>query len=56
MMTRTRQVILVIVLIFIAYAIYTSPARSADAVHAIWNVIVNAVNAIFKFFDNLIKG
>jgi ABC-type uncharacterized transport system permease subunit len=56
MVTKARQVILVIVLIFIAYAIYTSPARSADAVHAIWNVIVNAMNAIFKFFDNLIKG
>jgi len=56
MMTRTRQVILVIVLIFIAYAIYTSPARSADAVQAIWNVIVNAMNAIFTFFDNLING
>jgi hypothetical protein len=56
MVTRGRQVILVIVLLFIAYAIYTSPARSADAVHAIWNVVVNAVNAIFKFFDSLIKG
>ena len=56
MVTRTRQVILVIVLIFIAYAIYTSPSRSADAVHAIWSVIMNAVNAIFKFFDDLIKG
>lgn len=55
-MTRTRQVILVIVLVFIAYAIYTNPARSADAVHAIWDVIVNAVNAVFKFFDDLIKG
>jgi hypothetical protein len=55
-MTRTRQVILVIVLIFVAYAIYTSPSRSADAVHAIWNVIVNAMNAIFKFFDDLIQG
>jgi hypothetical protein len=54
--TRARQVILVIVIVFIAYAIYTSPARTADAVHAIWNVIVNALQAIFTFFDNLIKG
>jgi hypothetical protein len=56
MVTRTRQVILVIVLIFVAYAIYTSPSRSADAVRAIWNVATNAIDAIFRFFDDLIKG
>ena len=53
-MTRTRQIILFLVLIFVIYAIYTSPAKSADAVHAAWNVLVNAVNAIFRFFDALI--
>lgn len=53
--TRTRQVILVIALVFIAYAIYTSPARSADAVHTIWNILANAVTAIFAFFDKLIS-
>jgi hypothetical protein len=52
--TRTRQVILIIVLLFVAYAVYTSPAKSADAVHAAWNVVVNAVNAIFAFFNALI--
>jgi len=52
--TRTRQIILIIVLLFVAYAVYTSPAKSADAVHAIWNVLVNAVNALFRFFNALI--
>jgi hypothetical protein len=52
--TRTRQVILIIVLLFVAYAVYNSPAKSADAVHALWNVLVNAVNALFRFFDELI--
>src|SRR5215213_3210476 len=36
--TRTRQVILIVLLLFAAYAIYTSPAASADAVRAVWNV------------------
>ncbi len=54
-MTRTRQVLLVIVVIFILYAIYTSPSKSADAVHAIWNVLTAAVNAIFRFFDRLLN-
>jgi len=52
--TRTRQIILILLLLFAAYAVYTSPGKSADAVHAAWNVLVNAVNAIFRFFDALI--
>jgi len=52
--TRTRQIILILVLLFVAYAVYTSPSKSADAVHVIWNVLVNAVNALFRFFNALI--
>ena len=54
-MTRTRQIILILVLIFVAYAVYTSPNRSADAVHAAWNVLTNAVQAIFRFFNALLN-
>jgi hypothetical protein len=53
--TRTRQIVLFLVLIFVIYAIYTSPGRSADAVQAAWGVIVNAVSAIFRFFDALLS-
>jgi hypothetical protein len=53
--TRTRQVLLAIVVLFILYAIYTNPAKSADAVAAIWAVIVSAFNAIFSFFNHLIN-
>jgi hypothetical protein len=56
MVTRTRQVIFVIIVAFIIYAIYTSPARSAEAVHAIWNVLVSAFRSIFSFFSHLING
>lgn len=55
-MTRTRQVILIIVILFIAYAIYTNPARSAEVARAIWDVIVSAFNAILSFFSHLING
>ncbi len=54
-MTRTRQIILFLVLIFVIYAIYTSPDRSADAVQAAWNVLTNAVSAVFRFFDALLR-
>jgi hypothetical protein len=52
--TRTRQIILILVLIFVAYAVYTSPTRSADAVHAAWNVITTAVAHVFDFFNALL--
>ena len=54
-MTRTRQIVLFLVLIFVIYAIYTSPGTSADAVRAVWNVLTNAVSAIFRFFDALLQ-
>lgn len=55
-MTRRRQVIGIIVIVFILYAIYTSPAKSADAVHAIWSFIVKAMTSVFAFFNHLING
>jgi hypothetical protein len=54
--TRTRQVLFVIVVLFIVYAIYTNPAKSAAAVHAIWNFLVSAFNAVLSFFNHLING
>ena len=54
-MTRTRQIILVIVLIFVAYAVYTSPNQSADVVRPAWDVLLTAVKAIFRFFDALLR-
>jgi hypothetical protein len=56
MVTRTRQVIFVIIVAFIIYAIYTNPARSAVAVRDIWNIIVSAFRSIFSFFSHLING
>jgi hypothetical protein len=52
--TRTRQIILFIVLLFAIYAIYTSPGKSADAVHAAWNVLTTAVAHVFDFFNALL--
>ncbi len=54
-MTRSRQIILFLVLIFVIYAIYNSPSKSADAVHAAWDVLTTAVRAVFRFFDALLS-
>ena len=53
-MTRTRQIILFLVVIFVIYAIYNSPTKSANAVQAAWGVLVAGVEAIFRFFDALL--
>jgi hypothetical protein len=54
--TRTRQVILAIVVIFILYAIITNPTASANVAREIWNLIVTALRSIFSFFNHLIRG
>jgi hypothetical protein len=53
--TRPRQIILFLVVIFVIYAIYTSPGKSADAVQSAWNVLTTAVSAVFRFFDELLN-
>jgi hypothetical protein len=55
-MTRTRQVILVIILIFIAYAIYTSPGRASYAVESTWSTIVGAWDTVFAWFDSMLSS
>lgn len=53
-MTRVRQVILWMVLGFVAFVILTRPSVAADAAHAIWQGVVNAANALTTFLDDLI--
>ncbi len=54
--TRTRKIIGAIVLFFVLYSIYNNPTKSAEVVHRIWEIIVEAVQQIFFFFDQIIGG
>lgn len=42
-----------ILAIFLVYAIVTSPDRAADAVRAVWDIIVSAFSSFATFFANL---
>lgn len=53
---KVRKVAIWVVVAFIAYAIFTSPDKSADIVHNIWSIITNGVGQIGKFFDTILNG
>ena len=54
-MTRTRRIVLAIVLVFVIYAVVVSPTKSADLVRSIVDLITNAIQALFRFFDALLR-
>ena len=53
--SKTRKVILFIVLAFFIYAVFTSPTKAADIVSNLWGVIVDGANSILKFFNSLLN-
>jgi hypothetical protein len=53
--SKTKKVILIIVLAFFVYAIFTSPTKAADIVTNLWGVIVDGFNAILSFFPSLLN-
>ncbi len=54
-MTRSRRIILAIVLTFVIYAIVVSPNESANIVRDAFDTVADGVQAIFRFFDALLR-
>ena len=50
-----KQVLGTIVVVFIAYAIFTSPNESADTTQSLWGHIKDGVDSISTFFDGVLK-
>ena len=55
-MPPIKKIVLWLLVIFMLYAILTSPDSAATIVGSIWDVIVNGVRNIATFFDRLIRG
>ena len=55
-MPPIKKIVLWLVVIFLLYAILTSPDEAADIFAAAWNLIVFAVSNVAEFFDNLLGG
>ena len=41
---------------FLIYAIIVSPDRAADIVRTVWDILVQAVQSLGRFFDVLINS
>jgi Zn-dependent protease len=54
-MTRTRRIILFIVLAFVLYAVVTSPTLAASYVQTAFVWVAGAIRAIFTFFGSLLR-
>ncbi|WP_377640008.1 hypothetical protein [Oryzobacter terrae] len=54
-MPPIKKIVLWLVVIFLLYAILTSPTEAADIFGSAWDVVKNGVANIASFFDNLIS-
>lgn len=55
-MPPIKKIVLWLIVVFIAYAILTSPAETANIFTSAWDVLANGVRNIFTFFDNVLTG
>ncbi|MEO7269800.1 MAG: hypothetical protein ABIW49_11405 [Knoellia sp.] len=53
-MPPVKKIVMWLVVIFLLYAIFTSPNDAADIVGSAWDVVSNAIRNIGEFFDSLI--
>lgn len=55
MNSKMKTALTWIIVIFVIYAIVTSPERSADILQGVLDVIVSAFHSIGKFFHSLMN-
>ena len=53
-MPPIKKIVMWLLVIFLLYAILTSPAQAADIFGSAWEVVANGVQNVAAFFDNLI--
>lgn len=55
LVTRSRRIIVFLLVIFAIYAIVVSPNQSADLVRNAFETMAEGIQAIFRFFDALLR-
>lgn len=55
-MPRARKIILILVLVFLIYAVINSPDQSAEVVNSAFDILVDGLQSIARFFDQLLAG
>lgn len=54
-MPKFKPILRVLLILFLLYAIFSSPQTAADAVGTLWDLLVKAVHNLGSFFDSLLK-
>ncbi|WP_154593876.1 hypothetical protein ACF3NS_05460 [Arsenicicoccus cauae] len=52
---KVKKFFLWLLIAFLIYAIIVSPDRAADIVLTVWEILVQAVQALGRFFDALLN-
>lgn len=52
---KVKKVLLWLLLAFIIYAIFTSPDQAATIVRTVWDILVQGVTSLGRFFNVLLK-
>lgn len=55
-MSRTRKVILIILVAFAIYAVYRSPDQAGDFVANLWDILMQGLDAVGAFFNSVLSG
>ena len=55
-MPPVKKIVMWLLVIFLLYAILTSPISAADIFNSVWDIITNGVENIARFFDSLLRG
>ena len=55
-MPPIKKIVMWLVVIFLIYAIVTSPQDAADIFGSAWQIVVSGVQNIASFFDSLLRG
>jgi hypothetical protein len=50
---KAKSILIWVVVIFLVYAVITSPERAADVVRALWDLVTAALAGFGRFFDSL---
>ncbi len=53
MPARAKSILMWIVVIFLVYAVVTSPDKAADVVRSVWDFVAGAFRGFATFFGNL---
>lgn len=53
-MPAVKQIVLWLVVVFVAYAVYKNPTSAANLLGSAWDLLTSAVRSIFSFFDGIL--